>query len=411
MSSVRFLRSTVLLSCVAGLALGCVRRSYNSSPNIVSGELVEETDPIYAATVSLDSNGSPVCTGFLFDKRTVVTAAHCLAGTPGRASYTVTFGSKNRGRVVSVEVPAKQTLAHIAWDRGDLGRRDIDPLPQYPKGDVGLLVLSADAPDWVKPIPVKEIGEVSVGRDLILAGYGQTRELPQNGPAAEFKGFLRKTKVKLAVINDAGKELIWEAPAENPRASSCHGDSGGPMFFVENDGQLTVIGVTSRSYSAALDCQTKGVYTDVRKYTDWIRQNRDRIASGIISSTDWQHRYFNAKDGTKIALDYQLSPIGSEYLSKEVWLNVYNPNFTGKEEVVATLSSYVNSLTQQKLKMDYAGENRFTIKFDRFKDEKVCAMASRWGVKQDVIVEIGGRPLADSVSGGGQFNFKFCESN
>lgn len=391
-------------------ASGCVRRNYNSSPYIVSGELVEENDPIYRSTVSLDYGGDPVCTGFVFDKRTIVTAAHCLAGGPVRSEYTVTFGSKNRKLISSVIVPARQILANAAWDRGDLGRKNIDPMPDYAKSDIGILVLSEDVPEWVKPLPLKEIGEVAVGRDVILAGFGQTKELPQKAVVSEFRGLLRKTKVKLAAINDAGKELIWEAPAENQQASSCHGDSGGPMFFVENDGSLTIIGVTSRSYNAELDCRVKGVYTDARKYADWIRSNRDRILKGVVSAEDWQHRYFNAKDGTKIALDYKLIPVGPEFMSGEVWLNVYNPAFTGKENLDATLSSYINSLSQQKLKMEYAGEHRYTIKFDKFKEQKVCALASRYGVKQDIIVDVNGKSLLDSVSGEGKFDFKFCES-
>lgn len=403
--------SLFLFSGVLALTAGsgCVRRTYNSNPYIVSGELVEENDPIYRSTVSIDYNGGPVCTGFVFDKRTIVTAAHCLAGGPVRLSYTVTFGSKNRKLISSVDVPAKQVLAHASWDRGDLGRKNIDPMPNYQKGDIGIIVLSSDVPEWVRPLPVKEIGDVVVGNDLILAGFGETRDSPEKGVAAEFKGFLRKTKVKLAGINDAGRELIWESPADNSRASSCHGDSGGPMFYVEKDGSLTVIGVTSRSYSSDMDCQTKGIYTDARKYTDWIRTNRDKILSGVVSLEDWQHRYFNAKDGTKIALDYKLIQAGPDYLSGDVWLNVYNPAFTGKEILNATLSSYINSLTQQKLKMEYAGEHRYTIRFDKFKDEKVCAIASRYGIKQDVIIDINGAALADSVSGEGKFNFKFCE--
>ncbi|MFZ9520493.1 MAG: S1 family peptidase [Silvanigrellaceae bacterium] len=408
--SLRFLRQVVAFGGVLIVGAGCVKRSYNSDPYIVGGELVEENDPIYKSAVSLDYDGSPVCTGFVYDKRTIVTAAHCLAAGPLRgATLTVTFGSKNRQLKESVQVPAKQVLANGSWDRGDISRKDIDPMPQFPKSDIGIIVLSEDVPDWVKPLPIKEIGTVETGRDVILAGFGQTRELPQNASTTEFKGFLRKTRVKLSVINDAGKELLWQSPEDNSRASSCHGDSGGPMYFVENDGSLTVIGVTSRSYSAALDCMQKGVYTDVRKYVDWIKASREKLLSGVVSTADWQHRYFNSKEGTKIALDYKLAQVGPEYISKEVWLNVYDPKFTGQEAISATLSSYINSLTQQKLKMEYAGDHRFTIKFDKFNQEKVCAIASRWGVNQDVVVEINGSNLKDSVSGEDKFKFKFCE--
>jgi V8-like Glu-specific endopeptidase len=142
----------------------------------VAGELVGEKDPVYTSTVSLDFNGTPVCTGFVYDKRTIVTAAHCLAGGLHGAGITITFGSRNCNLISSVQVATKQAFAHSEWDRSDLGRKDIDPMPQSPKSDIGVIVLSEDIPDWVKPLPIKEIGEVKVGRDVILAGFGQTRE-------------------------------------------------------------------------------------------------------------------------------------------------------------------------------------------------------------------------------------------
>ncbi|NBO39501.1 hypothetical protein EBU99_13060 [bacterium] len=387
---------------------GCVRRTYNSNPDIVSGALVEEKDPVYLSTVSLNWDGKPNCTGFVLDKRTIVTAAHCLATIPGQVSYSVTFGSNNRSLKETVLVPVKQVMANPGWDRGDLGSKDIDPMPQSPKNDIGVIVLSEDAPEWVKPLPVKEIGDVSPGRDVVIAGYGQTRAMPGDTPMPEFSGFLRKTTVKLAKVNDAGKELMWEAPADNTRASSCHGDSGGPMFYVEDDSKLTVIGVTSRSYSAATDCTKMGIYTDVRKHMAWIRSTKEKLASGVVSTQDWLHRYFETKEGTKIALDFKLISAGVEYLADEVWINVYNPVFSGSEVTSAKLSSYINSLTQQEVSLKFAGEHRFTGKFDKFKGEKVCAIASRWGVKQDVSIQVDGKGLIDPLSGGEAFTFKFC---
>lgn len=401
---------TFLLAFGSGQA--CVSRSQNSAPRIVAGVLVEEDDPVYRSAVSLDHNGSPVCSGFVFDKRTIVTAAHCLAGPPLRASdITVTFGSKNRQLNHSVEVPAAQVYAHGAWDRGDLGRVNIDPMPETPKNDIGILVLSEEVPPWVVPLPVKEIGSVDVGREVVLAGYGQTRAMPEDGPSTEAKGLLRKTKVQLQTINEPGHELIWQSPGDNARASACHGDSGGPMYFVENDQSLTLIGVNSRRYSAALDCKQKGIYTDVRRFVAWIKSNRDRLLAATDATAGWQHRYFTSKDGTKLSLDFKLVRRGAEYLGGEVWLNVYNPRFSGQENVTATLSSYINSLTQQQLKMSYADNHRFTARFDTFSQAKVCALSSRWGVQQDIVVDVNGSALKDSVSGEDTFIFRFCESN
>lgn len=399
------------LSGVVLLSLGtsCVKRAYNATPKIVSGELVEENDPVYLSTVSLDLDGKPACSGFVFDKTTIVTAAHCIHAAKSRMFIGVTFGSNNKSLKKTIEVQTKQALAHPQWDKSDLGNKNIDPMPQSPKNDIGVIVLSEDVPEWVKPLPVKEIGRVDAGRDVILAGYGETRALPTYENPSEYRGFLRKTKVKLAVINDKGSELVWESPAENPSASSCHGDSGGPMFYVEDDESLTIIGVTSRSYAADIDCREKGVYTDARKFVGWIKETRDKLASGIVRTNDWFHRYFTAKDGTKIALDYQLEAVGPEYNAREVWLNVTNPGFTGKEKVKATLSSYINSLTQESLNMEYAGDQRYTVLFKKFAGQKVCSISSRWGIKQDITITVDANELKTSEGGGSAFDFKFCD--
>jgi hypothetical protein len=92
-----------------------------------------------------------------------------------------------------------------------------------------------------------------------------------------------------------------------------------------------------------------------------------------------------------------------------VWLNVSHPSYTGTEIMTATLSSYINSLTQENLKLQFAGDGRFTAKFEKFTNEKVCAIASRWGVKQDVAIQLNGKALVDQNSGREAFEFKFCE--
>lgn len=402
---IRFsLSGAVLLSST----VGCVKRGFHATPKIVSGELVEENDPVYLSSVSLDLGGKPACSGFVFDKNTIVTAAHCIHSAKSGAMIGITFGSRNKALYKTVEVQTKHMMAHPGWDKSDFGSRNINPLPEAPKNDIGVIVLSEDAPDWVKPLPIKEIGDVAVGRDVLLAGYGETRALPTNENPSEYRGYLRKTKVKLAVINDRGAELVWEAPADNSRASSCHGDSGGPMYFVEDDASLTIIGVTSRSYGSDIDCREKGVYTDARKFVGWIKETRDKLASGIVRMDDWFHRYFTAEDGTKIALDYQLQEMGPDFNAKDVWLNVTNPSFTGTERLEATLSSYINSLMQEKLEMKYAGDHRYTVQFSKFKGQKVCAIASRWGIKQDLEIQIDKKPLLSGEGAGRAFAFKFC---
>lgn len=400
-----FSLSLALVVC----ATSCIKsKEDGADPNIVSGVLVEESDPVYLATVSLNWNGNPTCSGFIFDKRTIVTAAHCMATVPSDVVFAVGFGSKNRN--LKKEIKVEKYELHPGWDRSDLRSSTIDPLPGKPKNDIGVIILADDAPDWVKPIPVKEIGSVNIGANAVLAGYGRTDGIVRDPSTSmpEARGLLRKTNAVISVINEDGLEFIEDTTADNPRGSSCHGDSGGPMFFVENDGSLTVIGVTSRAYSKELDCKGKGVYTDVRKFTGWIRETREKLMREIVDPNEWLHRNFEATDGTKISLDYQLQARSVEKLARVIWVNVQRPGFSGNETVTVKLSSYINSLNSQDLSLKYADEGRFTGKFDKFEGQPVCSPYSRWGVQQDLQIIVNDKPLLDKNSSQKEFKFKFC---
>ncbi|MEY4065967.1 MAG: hypothetical protein RIR26_2175 [Pseudomonadota bacterium] len=398
----------IMAMILACLGASCVKRQFNSAVKIAGGALVEESDPVYTSTVSLDSSGKPYCGGFVFDKRTIVTSARCLVGHAG-VIYTVTFGSNQKQLKKSVEVPARQALAHPEWDREDLTRKNIEPIPSEPKNDIGVLVLSEDAPDWVKPLPLSSKVELKAGADLILAGYGQTNTNRNDPSGAEFGGYLREVGVKLAAVNEVGKELIWESKESNSPAGSCQGDAGGPVFDADNNGELTVMGVNSRAFDSSAGCKGKGILTDVRKFTEWILAAKAKLLSGVVQTGDWVHRSFEAKEGSRVSIDYTLESAGADYLATEVWLNVTHPDFTGEEKVTAKLSSYINSLTQQTVTLQWAGQGRFTGKFDKFAREKVCAIASRWGIKQDFVVQVNGKSLTDAATGSEAFIFKFCE--
>lgn len=398
----------IMAMIFACLVTSCVKRQFNASVKIAGGALVEESDPIYATAVSLDSGGKPYCGGFVFDKRTIVTSARCLVGQAG-VLHTVTFGSKQKQLKKTFEVPARQALAHPDWDREHLTRKNLEPIPTEPQNDIGVLVLSEDVPDWVRPVTVSSKTELTAGADLILAGYGQTNTDRYDPAAAEFSGYLRKVAVRLSAVNEVGKELIWEAKDTNSPAGSCQGDTGAPVFDVDDNGTLTVLGVNSRSFDSSKGCMGKGIHTDVRKFTAWILSAKEKLLSGVVQTGDWVHRSFDAKDGSRVSLDYTLESAGPDYLATEVWLNVTNSAFNGEEKVTAKLSSYINSLTQQTVTLQWAGQGRFTSKFDKFTREKVCAIASRWGIQQDFVVQVNGKSLNHAGSGSEAFIFKFCE--
>lgn len=239
-----------------------------TEPDIVGGQLVEETDPIFRSTVSLDDGfGLPVCTGFLFDRRTVVTAAHCLVRVPA----TVTFGTKD-GERISVPIDEKKVRRHEHFNV-DAYWSGIPP-PSHPSWrmhDIGVIRLKEDAPRGAKVLPLKRGSGVQAGCQVVLAGFGHTRN-PQ-----EAYGELRRVTTLVEEVNEPAAEIIFGDPERV--AASCSGDSGGPMFFLEEDGDLAVLGITSRIVDRESACVNRGVYTDVRKYEDWIKETSKELDS------------------------------------------------------------------------------------------------------------------------------------
>jgi hypothetical protein len=403
--------SALILAALAFTAISCMERGYNAQTKIVRGSLVEESDAIYKTTVSLDTNTKPFCSGAIFDRRTIITAAHCIKGAPP-GGYAVTVGSGRSTIKKSIPFQRNQAAMHPDWSGSDMGSNNIDPLPTSPKNDIAVVVLSEDLPEWVKPAPIKLIGPVTPGDHVLLAGFGQTRMQDTTGinTQMEFSGLLRSTEAALESVNERGLEFIYRPLAEQHNGTSCHGDSGGPMFFKEADGTITLIGITSRSYSKAEDCDGRGVYTDVRKFDGWIRSKREELLKAAGPSPDeWQHRYFDGADGTKIALDYQLSPMGQDKAARVVWVNISNPTFTGTETIEVEINSYISSLLKQKATATYAGEQRFTVRLGEFEGKAVCSPTSRWGIKQDIAVRKNGTPVKPANSAEPLFPFLFCQ--
>lgn len=241
---------------------------------IVGG--VEAPEGEYPWQVSLyEAQKSPsaghFCGGTLISPQWVVTAAHCFAD--GRR-FRVYAGSQSLlGGGNSYDVA--EVIAHEAYD------------PFTSENDIALVRLgevtnSAGAAKQRRssapPTPATLIAAAEASKRVappeiaVVTGWGRTAEKGAGSPQ------LQMIEAPLVSHDDCNAEGKYEGQvtanmicAGGQGKDSCQGDSGGPLMVAKEDGSFVLAGVVSWGEGCAKE-EYPGIYTNVAKYLDWIRQ-------------------------------------------------------------------------------------------------------------------------------------------
>lgn len=253
------------------ISWGCTQSEGAATVDIVNGVPVTADELERLHTVALTRGGRPFCTGTYIHENWVLTATHCIIDhAVAQATVTVEFGRgvlprNQQVRAIGLPIPHP--------DYTDTNRNDIALIRLWNAPDLSNFQPSR--------IPVAADG-VAVGDDVILAGYGDVGFKVSNAG-----GRLLKTQVNIRKIDPVKRFIHFESLKSNN--SSCHGDSGGPMFL-EKDGELITIGVTQGvdpDPSKSFLCSKFGIYTDVLSFKDWLGQTRVEI-DRIIAEKETQ---------------------------------------------------------------------------------------------------------------------------
>lgn len=250
---------------------------------IFHGDNVSPNDPMAASTAYLiheTDDGTSVCTASLIDRDILVTAAHCLDGSP--EEFTVKFGvDGDSGKALKVRAflahPGYKPAASEGDDKSPPARDSDDPAKDTDgdpettddkdESDIGLVRLSEAVPSGFRAATVLADGtQVKPGSSLVVAGYG-TIDLTEDSPT----GTLLSTNVRYQKLW-GNSELLTD---ESGGHSSCAGDSGGPLFVRTKD-KVLLWGITSRGDA---HCRHYGIYTRIDSYRDWIEQTKSLLRS------------------------------------------------------------------------------------------------------------------------------------
>ena len=204
---------------------------------IIHGTL-DEGDP---AVAMIRTESGRFCTGTLVAKNIVLTAAHCLdSAVPAGVGFGVDGWS--------TPVGVTQQIAHPQWDG------------QYYSGhDVGVLVLANDI-THVTPVPLSgDFGAACPGAALRIVGYGYDAAVPVKS------GFGVKRQAEVVAGSATDDMLIQVNQPDGTQ--TCHGDSGGPAFYRDDQGVERVVGVASFGNE---NCQGGAYFTRLAPYADFL---------------------------------------------------------------------------------------------------------------------------------------------
>lgn len=207
-----------------------------------------------------------VCTGTLVGTKTVLTAAHCLAGSPyAYTEYAFRVGqsfldSGARNYSVSDATYPNATDSGYAFDRiiyaDDIALLYLAEQPNDPSSHLPLAPLSLYLPpnnaglDPLRPT------------QLHFVGFGYDK--PDPDPAKEIPlGVVQRRSLDMS-ISDASSRVFKN---QDEPHNTCYGDSGGPALRLDVQ-PAQVVGVIS---GGDIPCRDYGNNTRIDFYGPWLR--------------------------------------------------------------------------------------------------------------------------------------------
>ncbi|CAK1549509.1 unnamed protein product [Leptosia nina] len=212
--------------------------------------------------IALTNGWTSVCGSSLLSNTKAVTAAHCWwDGSNQARQFTVVFGSV---RLFSggVRVNTNNVVMHPQWN------------PRTVSNDVGVITFNhVGYNNNIQPIALASGNNAFVGTWAIAAGYGATSDSQSGIPNNTVQ---RQVNLRVISVAECRRTFNFIADSilcvdtQGGRASTCGGDSGGPLATGSGNSR-SLIGITSFGHRDGCERGHPAGFARVTSYNAWIR--------------------------------------------------------------------------------------------------------------------------------------------
>lgn len=233
--------------------------------------------PWHAAIYKLQSktNRNYICGGTLIDRKTVITAAHCvldlnLVIIPDR--IIVELGRYD----LSMTTPGTQEFKVYEVKQHELYN------PETIENDIAILVLAnyVQVTAYVNFICLPEPNMDLVNQVGKTVGWGRDQNNELQTELKEASVPVVDNIMCLSSNRDFFGQFLTKTnfcAGYRNNTNVCRGDSGGGLVFQRDNhwilGGITSLGVSSKSTELQCDITQYAIFTDVTKFVKWIKQN------------------------------------------------------------------------------------------------------------------------------------------